>query len=106
MTRDLKSQIDHRYRVLRDRIEDFLQDDSRFPHFPAYYAISLEKLWQEVHDMVSDVSAFEQILSSFIHMAVNRVISSGQRLHELLLYDFLHRYYCTQEARDKKVRTS
>lgn len=35
--------------------------------------------------------AIEKMLASFIHMTVNRVFSSKQRMYEMMLYDFLHR---------------
>lgn len=33
------------------------------------------------------------LISSYIHMSVNRLFISNNRLHELALYDFLWRYY-------------
>ena len=43
-----------------------------------------------------------EIVSSFIHLHVNRLIPGQQRLHELLLYDFLCRHYKTKLALEKK----
>lgn len=106
MDRNLKSQIDRRYRSLRSRIEDFLGDDAQAPILPAFYPMQMWKLWKGVRDIVGDEQAFEQLLSSYIHMTVNRLISSGQRLHELLMYDFLHRHYSSLEARERMIRAS
>ncbi|WP_343611709.1 thiopeptide-type bacteriocin biosynthesis protein [Chryseobacterium oranimense] len=35
----------------------------------------------------------DNLISSFIHMSVNRLFISNNRLHELTMYDFLWRYY-------------
>jgi thiopeptide-type bacteriocin biosynthesis protein len=35
--------------------------------------------------------SLESLLASFIHMSVNRCFRSKQRLHEMLLYDFLYK---------------
>ncbi|NLR78318.1 lantibiotic dehydratase [Chitinophaga eiseniae] len=35
----------------------------------------------------------DDLLSSYIHMFLNRILLSNQRKHELVLYHFLHRYY-------------
>ncbi len=35
----------------------------------------------------------EDLLSSMIHMLMNRIFSNNNRLHEMVLYDFLFRYY-------------
>lgn len=38
---------------------------------------------------------------SYLHMHANRLFPSAQRAHELVLYDFLLRYYRSQAARSK-----
>jgi thiopeptide-type bacteriocin biosynthesis protein len=35
----------------------------------------------------------EDLLSSLIHMSMNRIFRNNNRLHEMVLYDFLFRYY-------------
>ena len=40
-------------------------------------------------------------LSDTIHMSVNRTISDNQRTHELVMYDFLYRYYQAELAKAK-----
>jgi hypothetical protein len=44
----------------------------------------------------------DDLLSSFIHLHVNRLMPAQARLHELVLYDFLFRHYQTQLAREKQ----
>jgi thiopeptide-type bacteriocin biosynthesis protein len=44
------------------------------------------------------------LVLSYIHMHVNRLIRSSQRLHELVLYDLLRRYYEGQIARSRPRR--
>jgi thiopeptide-type bacteriocin biosynthesis protein len=41
------------------------------------------------------------LMSSYSHMMVNRLFKSKQRTHEMVLYDFLHRYYKSEIARQK-----
>lgn len=106
MDRNLKSQIDQRYRFCRSRIEEFLQNGDPLRRIPAFYETQLQNLWREIRELAEGRAAFEQILTSFIHMTVNRLISSGQRLHELLMYDFLCRHYTSQKARKKELSVS
>lgn len=42
-----------------------------------------------------------KLLSSYIHMSLNRLFISKSRLHELVLYDFLKRYYTSEIAKNK-----
>lgn len=44
---------------------------------------------------------FDQLVTSFIHMFVNRLIRSDARRHELVLYDLLHRLTLSRLARAK-----
>jgi len=40
-------------------------------------------------------------ISSYIHMSMNRLFRSNNRIHELLIYDFLSRHYKSELARRK-----
>jgi thiopeptide-type bacteriocin biosynthesis protein len=44
----------------------------------------------------------ENLLSSYIHMSINRVMRSKPRVYEMLIYDFLHTFYSTK-LKSKKV---
>lgn len=45
-----------------------------------------------------------ELVGSYIHMQVNRLIRSAQRAHELVLYDLLARLYESKAARARKAR--
>lgn len=49
----------------------------------------------------SEEITIEQLICSYIHMMVNRIFRSKNRIHELIIYDFLRRYYTSQEAKIK-----
>jgi thiopeptide-type bacteriocin biosynthesis protein len=42
-----------------------------------------------------------ELISSYIHMHVNRIIRASARAHELVLYDFLYRLYDSELARKR-----
>jgi len=42
------------------------------------------------------------LLSSCTHMMMNRLFMSKNRMHELVLYDFLRRYYTSENVKAKK----
>lgn len=44
----------------------------------------------------------DELLPSYIHMFLNRILLSNQRKHELVIYHFLNRYYDSQVAIHKK----
>jgi thiopeptide-type bacteriocin biosynthesis protein len=41
------------------------------------------------------------LLSSYIHMILNRIITANPRKHEMVIYDFMSRYYQSAIARQK-----
>ena len=98
MERNLKSQIDRRYRAHRSRIDEFMKESGVLQEISLAYEPEIRDLWNGILEATPEKAAFEQIITSCIHMTVNRLISSGQRLHELIMYDFLGRYYTTLAA--------
>ncbi len=46
------------------------------------------------------------LLQSYIHMLVNRIVSSNPRLHELVIYDMMFTYYQSKIARNKFEQTA
>jgi hypothetical protein len=40
-----------------------------------------------------------EVVANLLHMHVNRILRLGPRAQELTLYDFLARFYASQEAR-------
>ncbi len=50
-----------------------------------------------------DRSEFEQLVSSYVHMTINRMFRNKQRLHELVIYDFLRKKYTNDLARKVKA---
>ena len=45
--------------------------------------------------------SLREMVPSFTHMFVNRLLRSSQRAQELVLYDFLRRLYDSQIARNR-----
>ena len=42
-----------------------------------------------------------ELLKSYLHMMLNRLFRSKNRIHEMILYDFLFRYYTSEIAKKK-----
>lgn len=47
----------------------------------------------EIRQQSSNMESLNNLLASYIHMLVNRLFKSKQRVHEMVIYDFLARYY-------------
>lgn len=44
----------------------------------------------------------DNLLASYIHMFVNRIFQTRQRMYELVIYDLLYQYYTSLLARERK----
>lgn len=90
-----KRQIDAKYRTYRDRITTVLQKD--YQEDKTLNGI-VDGIKQRHQEEVSEVT-LDQLVSSYAHMHINRLIPANQRLHELMIYDFLARHYQSVLAR-------
>jgi len=89
--------------VLKNRIEADAFNKLRLP--VQKRSKKLQPLIREIKDKLSkaDTSeiSLESLLSSYIHMLLNRLFRSKNRQHEMLICDFLNRYYKSEIAKAK-----
>ena len=111
MSRPLKKQLDDKFREERKKIEEFmvLQPENAEDYAPileviehkgkqlAPIAAEILKCKKEGHLQME----LNNLMGSYIHMIMNRIFKSKNRLHELVCYDFLYRYYKSMIARKK-----
>jgi len=105
VNRHLKQQLDKKYR------KEFLAIDKALTYDSGHFNNTLLSVIhqrshsnKEVLDQIKAVESersINDLLMSIIHMSMNRLFISNQRLNELVIYDFLYRYYKSQLARNK-----
>lgn len=111
MSRPLKKQLDDKYRNKRSSIEDFMTftKESEPDYEPILDILNEngEKV-QPIAEQILQVSnqgklhvALNNLMGSYIHMLMNRLFKSKNRLNEMVCYDFLYRHYRTLRARNK-----
>jgi thiopeptide-type bacteriocin biosynthesis protein len=50
-----------------------------------------------------DIQQLNRLMPGYLHMLINRIFVSNQRKTELVIYDYLFRYYESKIAREKKA---
>ena len=50
-----------------------------------------------------DIQQLNRLMPGYLHMLINRIFVSNQRKTELVIYDYLFRYYESKMMREKKV---
>lgn len=80
-TPELKSHINSKYRILKEDLHSFCTGND------------FEKEFNERDKNLSNITLSKEVLSSYIHMSINRWFSSEQRALELMTYSFAAKYY-------------
>jgi lantibiotic biosynthesis protein len=113
MDKNLKSQLSDKYRSEKKAIETVmdLSNDNESEMAPLFEILKIKKagtlsVAMELRNLETSNHPeipVDQLMDSYLHMMVNRLFKSKQRLHELVLYDILFKYYTSQKARAGKT---
>ncbi len=99
-TKELSDTLSKKYRANKHRIETTLYNQV----YSDLILDQINELLTRRNDSIkvlADIHEFRKALPSYIHMTLNRLFISNQRKHELVIYDFLERYYKSAIAREK-----
>ncbi|MCL1671782.1 thiopeptide-type bacteriocin biosynthesis protein [Elizabethkingia ursingii] len=98
--KNLNQQLDKKYRAFSPKFLDFLHS-SETKEFRDFILENLhlsndalENICNS-YDKDTNPRALQFFFQSIFHMAINRMFISQQRLFEMIIYDYLHRYYKT-----------
>lgn len=96
--KNLNSQLDKKYRAFKPKLMNFIQlaefSDERnaiIIHIEEC-ASELQKILHQHQNQSLEVS-LQSFFQSMFHMNINRLFVSNQRLFEMVIYDYLWRYY-------------
>jgi thiopeptide-type bacteriocin biosynthesis protein len=86
----LKKQLDLKYRNNLNTINDIMEISENEQYF-SDFKNAVTKNCPEIENLT--LTQKERLVSSFIHMHVNRLIRSRHRMHELIIYGIIEKYY-------------
>ncbi|WP_445432833.1 thiopeptide-type bacteriocin biosynthesis protein [Chryseobacterium indoltheticum] len=96
--KNLNSQLDKKYRELKPKLMNFIDSDdfldeknSIISHIEGCTSV-LQNILRHHQNQSLEVS-LQSFFQSIFHMNVNRLFVSNQRLFEMIIYDYLMRYY-------------
>ena len=99
MNKNLKKQMDKKFRNEHDKIKNFLNFKKEMDADYAPIVDVLEEKSKNSKALISDIlsvvnkSELDDMMGSYIHMLMNRLFRSKNRLHEMVIYDLLYRTY-------------
>ncbi|WP_103865211.1 thiopeptide-type bacteriocin biosynthesis protein [Aquimarina sp. I32.4] len=101
----LNKQLDKKYRGLKNKITLFIEEahtdqnyvilDNLLNHKEENTSVYIQEI-KNIHTDKNLEMPLDNLMSSYIHMLVNRAFRSKQRFYELVCYDFLSRYHKTK----------
>ena len=108
----LNKQINDLYRTNEKAIEQFLNKDQKVAIYQPLWDILATRSSQlkGIPERLQTLNIAKKlpsplalgIIPSYIHMVCNRIFLNKQRIHEMVVYDFLHKYYNKQLYTQKK----
>ena len=113
MNKPMQIQLDKKYRVEMKQIRNIIEQPE-ISNLPGLSHISSYMKYAEpIIRQIIDVSSCGELgmplnnfLGSLLHMHFNRLFRTKQRMHELVIYYFMHKFYISQAARLKYSKKS
>lgn len=114
MNKDLKMQLDKKFRIHREAITKVLNDENdETSDFQPLFELLKHKS-ESTTPLVKEILTIQQnnqlqlhindLLASYIHMLLNRLFKNKQRMHEMVIYDFMWRTYHSEIAKQKHLK--
>lgn len=92
--KNLNSQLDKKYRLFKPKYIEFVESEE-YDDFRGKVKIHILQLNPILENTVFNTVSSKYFFQSIFHMNINRMFVSNQRLFEMIIYDYLFRYYKT-----------
>jgi lantibiotic biosynthesis protein len=109
--KELRLQLDAKFRTLREQVENILHRNFDTKREISPLLDLLKDKADRMKPIVQTLLELQQthqlqvplnnLLASYIHMLLNRIFKARQRTYEMVMYDFLYRYYKSTLAKEK-----
>ena len=105
--KDLKVQLDTKFRKMRPQLNElFANDNFTSAGILNWNKLAIQPFIDQLLKLESEgelIVTLNDLISSYMHMSINRIFKSQQRKHEMVLYDQLYRYYKSKTAQEKST---
>lgn len=116
MNKNLKIQLDAKFRNIRSDIKKILDKDlSYYQEYDQLFDL-IRVRSESIKSTVADILdlhksgrlsvSLNQLIADYLHMTLNRVFMGNQRLNEFVSYDMLYRYFESKIAQNKRNRSN
>lgn len=88
----LNNQLDKKYRLFITKYREFVDSEDYIP-FREAIVNTINESKRSLQHIKCHSESLQSFFSSVFHMHINRMFVSNQRLFEMIIYDYLFRYY-------------
>ncbi|WP_449401455.1 thiopeptide-type bacteriocin biosynthesis protein [Chryseobacterium wanjuense] len=101
----LNSQLDKKYREFKIKYLDFLhsEDYQYFREIIINEIMDSEEILESIIEK-TEKQSLQRFFESIFHMNINRIFISNQRVFEMIIYDYLFRYYKSVRFQNHHIR--
>ncbi|SHM46329.1 thiopeptide-type bacteriocin biosynthesis protein [Chryseobacterium polytrichastri] len=99
--KNLNSQLDKKYRLFKPKYIEFIESEE-YDDFRGKVEAHILQLNPIFENLVFNTVSSKYFFQSIFHMNINRMFVSNQRLFEMIIYDYLFRYYKTISFSEQK----
>lgn len=96
-----KKQIEKVYNNHKDSIYQLLETNNDIKNIAI--RDNIDKILKVTRQELIPETKVTYLISSFIHMSLNRLYYSNNRIHELVCYDVLWKFYKSKISRDQQI---
>ncbi len=102
--KSLKIELDKKYRGMKSNLLNGIKKDTEISRILSGRNFELQPIVFKILELQKKIQVdnnLDKILSSYIHMTINRLFIGKQRTYELVIYDLFYRHYKSQIARSE-----
>ena len=106
----ISEQYTNHKRLVSTRMSDVCDQDENFATTINFFENHTECYTHTVREILNSPSVagnrdrLGQLMSGYLHMFLNRFFVSNQRKTELIIYEYLWKYYASELAREKNTK--
>lgn len=97
--KSLNSQLSKKYRDFKHNYDHYI-NTNEFVDLKDQIILNISQTHSPLNNIVNTIKSIkvEDFFQSIFHMHINRIFTSNQRLFEMIIYDYMWRYYKSQNA--------
>lgn len=101
LVNDRKGQLSNKYRKDKVNVEKHLESPGKNAQVDSIIKLRTDFIEKKIQQLKVSKKDLKTLIPSYTHMSINRLFRSRQRMYEMIIYDYLYRFYQSKIAKEK-----